>query len=173
MPANRSKNLSVRGALIVGAMLFLTAPAFAQRAAISERAADEKAKQEGVTTPSVEPAGTVNAKTPQLREPTLREPTRDEVEVLLEGMAEYLSTSTEGLQPVRHDNGAVSVDLQGRFQNITIAKIEADGSISQRCVTSKEEARQFLTQSTKKPATKPVAPTSAPLPKAKPALEEK
>ncbi|MEO5937029.1 MAG: hypothetical protein ABIP81_07430 [Terriglobales bacterium] len=153
-------------------MLFLATPVFAQRAATSDRAADEKAKQEGVTAPTGASWGaanpSVNAKTPQFREPA-----RDEIEILLEGMAPYLSTSTEGLQLVRHDNGAISLDLQGRFQNITIARIEADGSIRQRCVTSKEEARQFLTQSTKKPATKAAAPSSATLPKAKPALEEK
>ncbi|MEO6119809.1 MAG: hypothetical protein ABIP12_03895 [Terriglobales bacterium] len=172
MHTNRSPKAVALDALLVGALLLLSTPVFAQRAATSDRAADEKAKQESVTAPTGAASGianiSVSAKTSQLREPT-----RDEVELLLEGMAPSLSTSTEGLELVRHDNGAISLDLQGRFQNITIAKIEADGSISQRCVTSKEEARQFLTQITQKPATKSAAQSSATLPKAKPALEEK
>jgi hypothetical protein len=38
----------------------------------------------------------------------------------------------------------VSMDLQGHFQNVTVAKIEADGSVSQSCVNDLESAAEFF-----------------------------
>jgi len=35
--------------------------------------------------------------------------------------------------------------LQGRFQSVTLAKINRDGSASEKCVTSMREAQAFLT----------------------------
>lgn len=36
------------------------------------------------------------------------------------------------------------MDLQGRFQNVTLAKKEANGSISQACVNNADSAAAFL-----------------------------
>jgi len=52
--------------------------------------------------------------------------------------------STEGLVEVKHADGSVEMDLQGRFQNVTIAKKNDDGSVSAACVDSPEAASAFL-----------------------------
>ncbi|MDT5269454.1 MAG: hypothetical protein QOH49_1640 [Acidobacteriota bacterium] len=52
--------------------------------------------------------------------------------------------TTDGLVQEKHDDGTVSVDLQGRFQNVTMAKKNDDGSVSSACVDTPEAARAFL-----------------------------
>ena len=52
--------------------------------------------------------------------------------------------STDGLVQVQNSNGSVSVDLQGRFQNVALARRNDDGSISQACVDNAEAAAAFL-----------------------------
>jgi hypothetical protein len=52
--------------------------------------------------------------------------------------------STDGLVEVQHPDGSVSVDLQGRFKNVVLAKKNDDGSISTACVDSPEAASAFL-----------------------------
>jgi hypothetical protein len=62
--------------------------------------------------------------------------------------------STEGLVQVQHPDGTVSMDLQGRFQNVMLAKKSDDGSVSQACVDNSEAAAAFLRskESTTQPA---------------------
>jgi hypothetical protein len=52
--------------------------------------------------------------------------------------------STDGLVQIRQANGALSMDLQGRFQDVVIAKKNDDGSVSQACVDNPEAASSFL-----------------------------
>ena len=80
----------------------------------------------------------------------LRPPTPEEARKLAEGLKNFLSRSDQGLTIVTHPNGAQSVDLQGRFQTATLAKINRDGSTSEKCVTSMREARAFLAPATAK-----------------------
>jgi hypothetical protein len=52
--------------------------------------------------------------------------------------------STDGLVQVQNPDGSVSVDLQGRFQNVMVAKKNDDGSVSQACVDNSKAASAFL-----------------------------
>ena len=52
--------------------------------------------------------------------------------------------STDGLVQVQRPDGSVSMDLQGRFQNVVIAKKNEDGSVSQACVDNSKAASAFL-----------------------------
>lgn len=70
--------------------------------------------------------------------------TPEEAQTLAEGIKQLVNPSTEGLVQVRHANGMVSMDLQGHMQNVTLAKKEADGSISQSCVNDLESAADFF-----------------------------
>lgn len=94
----------------------------------------------------------------------LRQPSAEEAKQLLDGMAPLVNMSTEGLTAIRHENGAVSVDLQDRFQSVAVAKVGADGEVEERCVTSLGEAEEFLASGTESKDSK-----AAP----KPTLEEK
>src|SRR2546421_10895337 len=52
--------------------------------------------------------------------------------------------STAGLVEVKHPDGTVEMDLQGRFQNVVIAKKNDDGSVATACVDNADAARSFL-----------------------------
>lgn len=84
----------------------------------------------------------------------VRPPTQEEIQSLIEGMKPYVNQSTEGLQVKRTANGALYVDLQGRFENLALAKIGADGKVQSECVNNLKDAKQFLesTETVKKPA---------------------
>ena len=70
--------------------------------------------------------------------------TRQEAETLAQGIRELVKPTDEGLVQVRHANGMVSMDLQGHYQNVSVARIEADGSVSQSCVNDLESAASFF-----------------------------
>ena len=70
--------------------------------------------------------------------------TPQEASILVEGIKQLVSQSTDGLVQIRHADGSVSMDLQGRFQSVLLAKKEADGTISQACVDNLESAAAFF-----------------------------
>lgn len=70
--------------------------------------------------------------------------TPEEARLLAQGIKELVNQSTEGLVQVHHANGSVSMNLQGRFQSVLLAKKEADGTISQSCVDNVENAAAFF-----------------------------
>ncbi len=70
--------------------------------------------------------------------------TDDESRRLARGLKELINRSQKGLVQVERGDGSVSLDLQGRFQNVTVAKIEADGSVSESCVDNLESAAAFF-----------------------------
>jgi len=80
--------------------------------------------------------------------------TQEEIQTLLEGMKPYVNQSTEGLQVKRTANGAQYVDLDGRFENLALAKIGPDGNVQAECVNNLKDAKLFLesTETAKKPA---------------------
>ena len=70
--------------------------------------------------------------------------TADEAQRMAAGLKELINESTDGLKPVHHADGSVSVDLNGRLQNVAVARINADGSISQSCINSRQAAALFF-----------------------------
>jgi len=58
-------------------------------------------------------------------------------------LQEALSRSDEGLVEVHHADGSVSIDLQGRFQNASIARIDSTGKLHTTCVDSPEAVHAF------------------------------
>ena len=57
---------------------------------------------------------------------------------------QMMSRSSDGLTAVENPDGSTTIDLQGRFQSMTIARINGNGQIETRCVTSIEERDAFL-----------------------------
>jgi len=72
----------------------------------------------------------------------LRKPTQEEIQALVAGMK--LNDSVEGLTPKIIGNSTVVVDLQGRFENVVVVKINPDGKLSKACVVSAKDAKKFL-----------------------------
>lgn len=59
-------------------------------------------------------------------------------------LAAKLSRSSEGLEVVTHPGGMQSVDLQGRFQSLTVMTIDADGRKRTACVHDAHDAAALL-----------------------------
>ena len=70
--------------------------------------------------------------------------TPEEARKLADGLAPLLDDSADGLVQVKHADGSVSMDLQGRFQNVTVARVTADGTIEQSCVDNPRAAAKFF-----------------------------
>ena len=79
--------------------------------------------------------------------------TQDETRAIADALKD--NKSTEGLVQVQHADGSIEMDLQGRFQDMMIAKKNDDGSVSQACVDNPEAARAFLEN---KQSTSPTGP---------------
>jgi hypothetical protein len=74
----------------------------------------------------------------------IRPLTPQEAQQLAEGLKGMLNRSTEGLTATHHADGSVSVDLEGRFQNVAVAKKNQDGTVAQSCVDNTQSAAAFF-----------------------------
>ena len=74
----------------------------------------------------------------------IRPLTQQEAQQMAEGIKSLVNQSTEGLKQVQHADGSVSMDLQGRFQNVALAKKTDDGKVVQSCVDNPESAAAFF-----------------------------
>jgi hypothetical protein len=81
----------------------------------------------------------VNPQTGQIRPLT-----QEEAQKLAEGIRNLVNQSTDGLQSVRHADGTVELDLEGRFRNIAVARRNVDGTVSQSCVDNPRAAADFF-----------------------------
>lgn len=70
--------------------------------------------------------------------------TQEEAQRLANDLAPMLDNATDGLTQVQHADGSVSMDLQGRFQNVTVARVNSDGTIDQSCVDNPRAAAKFF-----------------------------
>ena len=70
--------------------------------------------------------------------------TQEEAQKLAAGLKQLANQSTDGLQSVRHADGSVSMDLQGRFQNVAVAKLDEDGKLTQSCIDNPESGAAFF-----------------------------
>ncbi len=80
-----------------------------------------------------------------------RAPTPEEVEALTKQMELMLSRPVEDLKIVALPIGGEAASTEGKFNDVIVMKTNPDRSTSQRCVSSKEELRDFLQNKEKKP----------------------
>lgn len=71
-------------------------------------------------------------------------PTRAQVQALLSAEAAMLSRETDGLVETHHPSGAVGLDLQGRFQELAVARIGPDGRVMFHCVSGVAQLHEAL-----------------------------
>lgn len=70
--------------------------------------------------------------------------TQEEAQRMAEGIKQLVNQSTDGLESIHHADGSVSIDLQGRFQSIAVAKRNEDGKLTQSCVDNPKSAAVFF-----------------------------
>jgi len=74
----------------------------------------------------------------------LRKPTAEETEALVDQISSLTARSSKGLTVVEHANGTKSMNLDGRFNAVVLGRALADGTTEVRCVTTMQEAVEFL-----------------------------
>jgi hypothetical protein len=74
----------------------------------------------------------------------MKELTPEEAQKMAAGLKQMVNQSSDGLVQVKHPDGSISMDLDGRFQNVTVARVNKDGSITQGCVDNPEAAGAFF-----------------------------
>jgi hypothetical protein len=74
----------------------------------------------------------------------LRALTPEEARDLVGGMARFVDQSDAGLKQTQLPFGVV-IDLEDRFQSVSLARIASDGSVVLRCVGTANEASHFIT----------------------------
>lgn len=74
----------------------------------------------------------------------VRKPTSEETKQLVDQLKVMTSRSTEGLTAKTLADGTKQVTLEGRFGTVTIARPRADGTMEVKCVSSFEDAADFL-----------------------------
>ena len=74
----------------------------------------------------------------------VRMPTQQEVDEVVANLSTLGQRPTEALQQSSQASGAVSVDLDGGFGGIILARPNGDGTWETRCVFTLEEGAEFL-----------------------------
>lgn len=108
----------------------------------SERKAPAVANQAGESFVTVKVAGQdvqVDGQTGRIKELTPEEAQR-----LATGLKQLVNKSDKGLSQVHHNDGSVSVNLEGRYQSVTLARVNDDGTVSQSCVDNPRAAAAFF-----------------------------
>jgi 3-isopropylmalate dehydratase small subunit len=70
--------------------------------------------------------------------------TPEETQRMAAGLKKMINQSSEGLVQIQHADGTVSMDMEDRFQNVPVARINKDGSVSQSCVDNPKAAGEFF-----------------------------
>jgi hypothetical protein len=142
-----SRTLKVLISVTALLLVFSTSNVFAQHAAKGNAGNDDATVGAAGQSVAVDAKG------------KLRAPTHEEIQALTGAMK--LNNSVEGLTSKVVGNGTVMVDLQGRFESVSVAKRNPDGSISKACVVSAKEAEQFLKSEPSKAKEQPKAKTDS------------
>ncbi len=130
-PMNRSRRRAKRRLVGVVAGVFMLA--LGTSAAVSLRGGETKNS-----------ASPLSSGKPAANNAQIRPLTQEEAQKLAEGIKQLVNKSTDGLVSVKHPDGTVSMDLQGRFQNVALAKKNDDGTVSQACVDTPQSAARFF-----------------------------
>jgi hypothetical protein len=69
--------------------------------------------------------------------------TQRDRDALAGGLKEMIDQSTEGLTEVHHTDGSISVNIEDRFQSVTVAR-DDNGRLSQSCVDNPQAAGAFF-----------------------------
>ncbi|HEX3248254.1 MAG TPA: hypothetical protein VHS05_02415 [Pyrinomonadaceae bacterium] len=74
----------------------------------------------------------------------IRPLTPEEAKKLADSLKGMLNKSSEGLVQEHKPDGSTELDLQDRFQSVTVARENADGTVSTACVDNPRAAGAFL-----------------------------
>jgi hypothetical protein len=67
-----------------------------------------------------------------------------EAQNLAEGLKRMVNKSADGLTEVQHEDGSTSMELNGRFRSVVVAREREDGTLSMSCVDNPKAAASAL-----------------------------
>ena len=70
--------------------------------------------------------------------------TPQEAQALAAGLKKMLNKSAEGLTEVQNADGSTTMDLEGRFRHVVVAREREDGSLSTSCVDNPRQAASAM-----------------------------
>ena len=121
-----ARRLSITTVLVALAIVAVGAVTVVSRQSLSDKAAAKSSQSlNNATTQSVSHS------------------TQDDKDKLADGLKQMINQSTEGLTEIHHSDGSVSINLDHRFQNVTVVK-DTNGRLSQSCVDNPEAAGAFF-----------------------------
>ena len=140
-PAKRSTRVSLMTVLVGMVILAVAGLTVVSRSLATVNGTSEptKSRENFVKVKVAGQEVEVNSQTGQLRQLTPEESQR-----LAEGLKRMINKSSEGLVEVQHADGSVSMDLQGRFQNVTVARVNNEQGVTQSCVDNPQAAVAFF-----------------------------
>lgn len=74
----------------------------------------------------------------------VRMPTTEEVTQMVDSLTTLTKRNPDGLQQTALPNGTITVDLDGGFAGVMLARANEDGTIETKCVFTFEEGAEFL-----------------------------
>ena len=134
--------VTVASAIVVVAAITVLSKQLGNASASRVTAVNSASSEPGKKYVTVKVAGRDIQVDPQTGQ--IRPLTPEEAKQLGDGLKTMLNKSTDGLVQVKHPDGSVSMDLQGRFQNVALARINSDGTVEQSCVDEPLAAAQFF-----------------------------
>ncbi|HEV2914001.1 MAG TPA: hypothetical protein VGX92_12035 [Pyrinomonadaceae bacterium] len=137
----RTPRLSRIGFLVIGVLcaIGLGTVVFSQSAKNNRAKAPKTAPQADNKTYIPTREITVDRQTGQIRKPTA-----EETKELVDYLKSATNRSTADLPVVTRADGSRQVTLGGRLGTVALARPAADGTMEVRCVTTMEEATEFL-----------------------------
>ena len=141
MPSTRVGRLALIG-IIVAVFALGTTAAVSLRTSQAKDSPPRQNNNNSRTTTSLRAGAQQIPLDPQTGQ--VRPLTQEEAQRMAEGIKQLVNQSSDGLQSVLHADGSVSVDLQGRFQNLAVLKRNADGTLTESCVDNPKAAAVFF-----------------------------
>lgn len=149
----RNSSQGIRRLTLVGVVVVLLA--LVATAAVSLRSSQAKDSAAGSAARQINSPASGNTSANSMRANALQTSfvpqtgqikplTQEEAQKLAEGIKQLINQSTDGLKSVNHPDGSVSMDLEGRFQSIAVARTDEGGKVVQSCVDNREAAAAFF-----------------------------
>ena len=133
---------SFRRPLIIGVVLAAASVAIGAAAIAARQPAEKMTAERNAPRQSQAVSALAAPQDPQNAQ--IRPLTQEEAQRLAAALKDLANQSTDGLKPAQHADGSVSIDLDGRFQNVALARRNSDGSIVQGCVDNPQAGAAFF-----------------------------
>src|SRR5438309_3666657 len=131
----------LRRPVIIGIILASASVAIGAAAIAARRPSEQAVTEPARNVPHQTVSALAAPQDPQTAQ--IRPLTQDEAQRLAAALKELANPSTDGLKQTQHADGSVSINLDGRFQNIALARRNTDGSIAQGCIDNPQAGAAF------------------------------